>query len=94
MDLHALVSRSWNDTPISRRTSDGYVNATAMCKANAKRWKDYHESDRCQTYLDALGSVAGNSGHALIESAKYTYASGLLDILVAILGRAFIKYSV
>ena len=68
MDLHALVSRSWNDTPISRRTSDGYVNATAMCKANAKRWKDYHESDRCQTYLDALRSVAGNSGHALIES--------------------------
>ena len=70
MDLHALVSRSWNDTPISRRTSDGYVNATAMCKANAKRWKDYHESDRCQTYLDALGSVAGNSGHALIESRQ------------------------
>ncbi len=68
MDLHALVSRSWNDTPISRRTSDGYVNATAMCKANAKRWKDYHESDRCQTYLVALRSVAGNSGHALIES--------------------------
>ena len=68
MESQSLVVRSWNDTPISRRTSDGYINATAMCKANAKRWKDYHESDRCQTYLDALGSVAGNSGHALIES--------------------------
>ena len=60
--------RSWNNTPISRRTTDGYVNATAMCKANGKRWKDYRESDRCQLYLDALESVAGISVHALVES--------------------------
>jgi len=68
MDHPALISRSWNGTPISRRTSDGYVNATAMCKANGKRWKDYRESDRCQHYLDALESVAGISVHALVES--------------------------
>ena len=68
MDHPALVSRSWNGTPISRRTIDGYVNATAMCKANGKRWKDYRESDRCQRYLDALESVAGISVHALVES--------------------------
>ena len=68
MDHPALVSRSWNGTPISRRTTDGYVNATAMCKANGKRWKDYRESDRCQHYLDALESVAGISVHALVES--------------------------
>ena len=42
MESQSLVVRSWNDTPISRRTSDGYINATAMCKANAKRWTDYH----------------------------------------------------
>ena len=64
----ALVSRSWNGTPIYRRTADGYVNATAMSKANGKRWKDYRESDRCQLYLDALESVAGISVHALVES--------------------------
>ena len=68
MDQQSLVSRSWNGTPISRRTTDGYVNATAMCKANGKRWKDYRESDRCQLYLDALESVAGISVHALVES--------------------------
>jgi hypothetical protein len=68
MNHPALVSRSWNGTPISRRTTDGYVNATAMCKANGKRWKDYRESDRCQLYLDALESVAGISVHALVES--------------------------
>ena len=48
MPTDALISRSWNGTPISRRTSDGYVNATAMCKANNKRWSDYRESGRCQ----------------------------------------------
>ena len=63
-----LAIRSWNGTPIQRRTTDGYVNATAMCKANGKRWKDYRESDRCQQYLDALESVAGISVHALVES--------------------------
>ncbi len=68
MKTHILVSRSWNGTPITRRTTDGYVNATAMCKANGKRWKDYRESDRCQLYLDALESVAGISVHALVES--------------------------
>ncbi|NBR26290.1 MAG: KilA-N domain-containing protein, partial [Micrococcales bacterium] len=56
-DTGALVSRSWNGTPISRRTTDGYVNATAMCKANKKRWSDYRESDRCQLYLDALSQT-------------------------------------
>ena len=29
MDPHALLSHCWNDTPISRRTSNGYVNTTA-----------------------------------------------------------------
>jgi hypothetical protein len=52
-----LISRSWNGTPIQRRTTDGYVNATAMCKANGKRWSDYRESDRCQRYLDALSEL-------------------------------------
>lgn len=56
-DSGALVSRSWNGTPISRRTTDGYVNATAMCRANEKRWSDYRESDRCQQYLDALSQT-------------------------------------
>jgi hypothetical protein len=57
MDSNKLVSRSWNGTPISRRTTDGFVNATAMCRANEKRWSDYRESDRCQQYLDALSQT-------------------------------------
>lgn len=70
MDHPALVSRSWNGTPISRRTADGYVNATAMCKANKKRWSDYRESDRCQLYLDALSQTTEIPVFDLIQSRQ------------------------
>lgn len=36
MSIIALQSRSWNGTSIQRRTVDGFVNATAMAKANGK----------------------------------------------------------
>jgi hypothetical protein len=70
MDHPALVSRSWNGTPISRRTTDGYVNATAMCKANGKQWSKYRESDRCQTYVDALAETSEIRMFDLIESRQ------------------------
>ena len=70
MNHPALVSRSWNGTPISRRTADGYVNATAMCKANNKRWSDYRESDRCQLYLEALSQTTEIPVFDLIQSRQ------------------------
>ncbi|MBM5796582.1 MAG: KilA-N domain-containing protein [Cyanobacteria bacterium K_Offshore_0m_m2_072] len=70
MNHPALISRSWNGTPISRRTTDGYVNATAMCKANKKRWSDYRESDRCQLYLDALSQTTEIPVFDLIQSRQ------------------------
>lgn len=50
----AVQSRAWNGTPIQRRTTDGYVNATAMAKASGKEWFNYFKSDRATTYLEAL----------------------------------------
>ena len=70
MNHPALISRSWNGTPISRRITDGYVNATAMCRANGKQWSKYRESDRCQTYLDALAETSGIRMFDLIESRQ------------------------
>ena len=65
-----LQTRSWNGTPIPRRTTDNYVNATAMCKANEKRWSDYRESDRCQKYLEALSQTTGIPVFELIDSRR------------------------
>jgi hypothetical protein len=60
MNASGLSVRTWNDAPISRRDSDGYANATAMCQANGKRWNDYQRLDRTQEYLRALEAVTGN----------------------------------
>ena len=54
-----LQTRSWNGIPIPRRTTDGYVDATAMCKANGKEWKHYFETDRAHRYLGALSGSVG-----------------------------------
>lgn len=58
----SLVVRIWNDTPISRRTGDGYVNATAMCKANGKEWFNYYKAERTSQYLQALEGSLPNGG--------------------------------
>jgi hypothetical protein len=63
-----LVTRAWNGTPIARRTTDGYINATAMCRANGKNWSAYRETDRCQEYIDALADSSEIRGMNLIES--------------------------
>ena len=54
-----LQTRSWNGTPIPRRTTDGYVDATAMCKANGKLWSNYWQTDRATSYLMALSTDIG-----------------------------------
>ena len=49
-----LITRAWNGTPIARRTTDGFVNATAMAKASGKQWSHYRETDRATAYMEAL----------------------------------------
>ena len=41
-----------------------------MCKANGKQWSKYRESDRCQTYLDALAETSEFRMFDLIESRR------------------------
>ena len=55
MNASGLVVRTWNDAPISRRDSDGFADATAMCQANGKRWHNYERLDATLAYLAALG---------------------------------------
>jgi hypothetical protein len=58
-----MESRTWNGVEIQRRPTDGYVNATAMCKANGKLWKNYHQNDRTQAYIAALTMALGSAGN-------------------------------
>ena len=58
-----LDCRVWNGVEIQRRPSDGYVNATAMCKANGKRWHEYHSNQRSQDYIAALTGALRSAGN-------------------------------
>lgn len=49
-----LDRRIWQGTAIERRQADGFVNATAMCKANGREWFTYARSERTKEYIAAL----------------------------------------
>lgn len=70
MSIQALQSRSWNGTPITRRSTDGFVNATAMCKANGKRWSDFRESVAASSYMEALSRKTGIPVYDLVVSKQ------------------------
>ena len=62
-----LEVREWHGTPIGRR-ADGYVNATAMCKAGGRRWNHYVTNDRTSEYLQSLSRSAGIPADLLVVS--------------------------
>ena len=70
MNTHILLSRSSNGTPISRRTRDGYVNDTAIRRANGKQWPKYRDSDLSKRYLDALAETSVIRMFDLVESRQ------------------------
>jgi hypothetical protein len=58
-----LEIRQWEGHAIQRRHADGYVNATAMCQANGKKWNDYARLDRTHAYIAALARALGSAGN-------------------------------
>jgi hypothetical protein len=54
-----IEAREWNGHAIQRRQVDGYVNATAMCKANGRHLPHYLANDRTTEYLQALSGSVG-----------------------------------
>ena len=64
----ALEVREWNGTAIQRRDADGYVNATAMCKANGKHLPHYLANDRTRQYLQALAGSVGIPTDLMVQS--------------------------
>jgi len=56
---NGLEVRAWQGTPIQRRAADGYVNATAMAKANGKHLPHYMANGRTVEYLTALSGSVG-----------------------------------
>lgn len=66
MTTSGLSVRIWNDAGIARRDEDGYVNATAMCQANGKEWRNYFQTDRAKAYIAALSESLGIPADQLV----------------------------
>ncbi len=48
-----------NNVNIIARSSDGYINATQMCKAGGKLFGHYKENNQTKAYLQALSMSIG-----------------------------------
>jgi hypothetical protein len=68
MNSTGIVVRTWNDAPISRRDSDGYADATAMCQANGKHLPHYISNQRTNDYITALADATGLQPAQLVIS--------------------------
>jgi hypothetical protein len=55
----ALISHEIENTLIHQRAVDGYVNATAMCKAVGKNFADYRRLAGTEAFLRELGGSMG-----------------------------------
>ena len=56
---NGIVDRLADNDVISQRLTDGYINATAMCRAAGKRINDYGRLSTTQAFLKELSSEAG-----------------------------------
>ena len=55
----ALISHEIENTQIHQRSTDGYVNATAMCRAAGKLFGHYNALQTTREFLSELSSVIG-----------------------------------
>lgn len=62
-----LIPRQVNESVVQQRASDGYINATAMCKAAGKLFGHYREPDATKAFLAALEADIGISISQLIQ---------------------------
>lgn len=54
-----LITHNVDNNIIHQRSSDGYVNATALCRAVGKQFNDYSRTKTTQAFLAALSRSTG-----------------------------------
>lgn len=57
--MNELIQHEFNSITVNQRQHDGYINATAACKANGKLFADYQRLDSTQAFLDELSATIG-----------------------------------
>jgi hypothetical protein len=80
-----IEARPWNGIAIQRRRADGFVNATAMCKANGKRWNNYARAGRTVEYICALARQVGAETPCAAAVARNS-ATGIQGLIQVVQG--------
>ena len=75
---NSLVAEQGGKIIVEMRESDGFVNATKMCKAGGKRWFNYVKSDETKKFLEELQKSVAPHGAAdfLVKSSCVRGANG------------------
>lgn len=74
MPLHQyslpLITHQVQNSIVEQRASDGYINATAMCKAAGKLFGHYRSNDTTEAFLQALEADIGIPISKLIQVVR------------------------
>jgi hypothetical protein len=65
-----LIEHEHRGVLVPQRAKDGYVNATAMCKAAGKNWSDYNRIGPTRAFFAELSSELGLPMTELIQSVS------------------------
>ena len=65
-----IICHEIEKSPINQRATDGYINATEMCKAAGKRFFNYSQLNTTRDYLEVLSSETGIPVSELIQTIK------------------------
>ena len=69
-ELLPLIDHEIDNQPIGQRAHDGYVNATALCKASDKQLGHYLSNKSTKEFLGALSADIGIPISELVQSIK------------------------
>jgi hypothetical protein len=83
--LNALVAEHGGQIIAEMRASDGFINATKMCKMGGKMWADYYRQETTQVYLETLSENMGYPIFNLLESKPGRHGSTWIHHRIAIL---------
>lgn len=65
-----LIEHEHRGVSVPQRAKDGYVNATAMCKAAGKNWADYNRIGPTRAFFTELASEMGLPITELVQSVS------------------------
>jgi len=65
-----LIAHQTDRGIVQQRASDGYINATELCKAAGRRWNDYRETQRTKDFFAVLSTKTGIPVLVLIQQVR------------------------